>query len=153
MYEKNLNIYTGYVFGLISACCISHTPVQQCIGNNVWEFEVIYAEDLLVDSLSDRRFLFNCRQAHRAAFGKSDLFFTCALKPLTSTIAIQESEIEDCKVSQQITFPLTMQYCNIPILQYCNVAFDITCKKDEIVFLISCVEGVCASKVFKISTK
>ncbi|XP_010538454.1 PREDICTED: nudix hydrolase 2 [Tarenaya hassleriana] len=34
------------------------------------------------------------RQSHKIFFGKSDLFFLCMLKPLTSEIQAQESEIE-----------------------------------------------------------
>lgn len=38
--------------------------------------------------------VFGFRQVHDAAFGKSDLFFLCKLRPLSSEIEIQESEIE-----------------------------------------------------------
>ena len=38
------------------------------------------------------------RQAHGVAFGKSDLFFLCLLKPLSSDIVVQETEIAAAKV-------------------------------------------------------
>ncbi|MCO5594644.1 hypothetical protein L7F22_048677 [Adiantum nelumboides] len=38
--------------------------------------------------------VFGFRQSHDAAFGKSDLFFLCKLRPLSSEIVLQESEIE-----------------------------------------------------------
>lgn len=37
------------------------------------------------------------RQSHDAAFGKSDLFFLCMLRPTSTEIVIQESEIEAAK--------------------------------------------------------
>eukprot|EP00850_Spirogloea_muscicola_P010557 SM000062S19943 [mRNA] locus=s62:490816:493037:- [translate_table: standard] len=37
------------------------------------------------------------RQSHQVAFGKSDLFFVCILRPLSSEITKQDSEIEDSK--------------------------------------------------------
>ena len=37
------------------------------------------------------------RHAHNFQFGKSDLFFVCLLKPLTTNIVKQESEIADCE--------------------------------------------------------
>eukprot|EP00898_Chlorokybus_atmophyticus_P001395 jgi/Chlat1/2256/Chrsp17S02569 len=37
------------------------------------------------------------RQAHGFAFGKSDLFFVCAMRALATDITIQECEIEDCR--------------------------------------------------------
>jgi NADH pyrophosphatase NudC (nudix superfamily) len=37
------------------------------------------------------------RQSHYARFGKSDIYITCLLKPLTNQITIQEEEIEAAK--------------------------------------------------------
>jgi ADP-ribose pyrophosphatase YjhB (NUDIX family) len=37
------------------------------------------------------------RHMHNALFGKSDLFFVCLLKPKTTEIKIQESEIHACE--------------------------------------------------------
>ncbi|KAG0561529.1 hypothetical protein KC19_9G070900 [Ceratodon purpureus] len=37
------------------------------------------------------------RQSHGGAFGKSDLYFLCVLRPLTSTITVQTAELVDAK--------------------------------------------------------
>lgn len=37
------------------------------------------------------------RQSHRGAFGKSDLYFLCVLRPVTSTITVQTAELVDAK--------------------------------------------------------
>jgi 8-oxo-dGTP pyrophosphatase MutT (NUDIX family) len=41
--------------------------------------------------------ILSARQSHVARFGKSDLYVTCLLKPLTNQITIQEEEIEAAK--------------------------------------------------------
>jgi len=37
------------------------------------------------------------RQTHRGPFGKSNLFFVCLLRPLSTEIKRDESEVDDCK--------------------------------------------------------
>lgn len=43
-----------------------------------------------------------CRQSHKSFFQKSDLFFVCMLKPLSTDIKKQEAEIADAKVRKEI---------------------------------------------------
>ncbi|CAM8900757.1 unnamed protein product [Rhodiola kirilowii] len=51
------------------------------------------------------------RECHKYIFRKSDLFFVCMLKPLSSNIKIQASEIEAAK-----WIPI-MEYINQPFVQ------------------------------------
>ncbi|XP_038882883.1 nudix hydrolase 10-like isoform X6 [Benincasa hispida] len=60
------------------------------------------------------------RQTHQAFFGKSDLFFVCMLKPLTSEISKQELEIEDAqwmKLEDYTAQPLIQKH---EVLKYIN---------------------------------
>jgi len=43
-------------------------------------------------------FIINSRHAHNVAFEKSDLFFICMLRPLSSEIIVDDLEIEAAKV-------------------------------------------------------
>ena len=40
------------------------------------------------------------RQSHKVAFEKSDIFFLCILRALTSNITVQETELMAAKVSE-----------------------------------------------------
>lgn len=42
------------------------------------------------------------RQAHKAYFEKSDLFFVCMLRPLSFDVQRQELEVEDARVSNVV---------------------------------------------------
>lgn len=52
-------------------------------------------EETGVECEFDRMLCF--RQSHGVLHGKSDLFFLCVLRPKTTTITCQESEIQDCQ--------------------------------------------------------
>lgn len=45
---------------------------------------------------------FNFRHAHNVAFQKSDLFFICMLKPLSTEIKVDDLEIKGAKVIHRI---------------------------------------------------
>jgi hypothetical protein len=45
-----------------------------------------------------------CRQGHGGLFGKSDLFFVCILRPLSTQIVKQDSEIAAAQVLTIITY-------------------------------------------------
>ena len=45
-----------------------------------------------------------CRQGHGGLFAKSDLFFVCVLRPLSTQIVKQDSEIEAAQVLTIITY-------------------------------------------------
>jgi hypothetical protein len=49
-------------------------------------------------------FLINSRHVHNVAFEKSDLFFICMLKPLSSTITVDDLEIEGAKWMPLVEF-------------------------------------------------
>ncbi|KAL2348183.1 hypothetical protein Fmac_002183 [Flemingia macrophylla] len=44
------------------------------------------------------------RHAHNVAFGKSDLFFICVLRPLSAKISVDDPEIEDAKWMPLVEF-------------------------------------------------
>jgi hypothetical protein len=44
------------------------------------------------------------RHAHNVAFHKSDLFFICMLRPVSSEIKIDETEIQAAKVRLHLYF-------------------------------------------------
>lgn len=61
------------------------------------------------------------RQAHQMAFGKSDLFFLCALRPLSSEIKRQETEIEDAKWMDLEEFGAQPFYADRALRQMLNL--------------------------------
>lgn len=79
-------------------------------GRGVWKFPtgiVNQAEDIAAGAVREvleetgvqTEFVqvLSFRHGHNFAFGKSDLFFVCILRPLSWQIRIQESEIEDAQ--------------------------------------------------------
>lgn len=61
-----------------------------------------------------------CRQGHEGHFAKSDLFFVCILRPLSTQIEKQESEIAAAQVLMIITYwphafelVLMRSYCSL----------------------------------------
>ncbi|KAJ7527406.1 hypothetical protein O6H91_16G052900 [Diphasiastrum complanatum] len=79
-------------------------------GLGIWKFPtglVNQAEDIFAGAIRevkeetgiDAEFVqvLGFRQGHHVAFEKSDLFFVCILRPLSSEIVVQESELEAAK--------------------------------------------------------
>jgi ADP-ribose pyrophosphatase YjhB (NUDIX family) len=60
------------------------------------------------------------RQSHTALFGKSDLFFVCLLRPKTTTIQLQPSEIAACEWIDAETFLSQKFFLKSPLFTVVN---------------------------------
>ncbi|XP_027357521.1 nudix hydrolase 2-like isoform X1 [Abrus precatorius] len=116
-------------------------------GTGVWKFPtgvVDQGEDICVAAVRevkeetgvDSEFLevLAFRQSHNSFFEKSDLFFVCMLRPLSSDIQIQSFEIEDAQVCK-----LKLKW--MPFEEYAAQPFVQTSE------LLKCINDACLAKI------
>ena len=58
------------------------------------------------------------RHMHQFRWGNSDFYFTCLLRPLTTDIVIDQSEIADCKWMKVIHHIFIIMFSEIKFLRY-----------------------------------
>ena len=86
-----------------------------------WTLIILYTFlNTLFPALTVSNSLCNCnsRHAHNVAFEKSDLFFICMLRPLSTQIIIDDLEIQAAKVNV-----LTYSYRTLKTALHCFISF------------------------------
>ena len=86
-----------------------------------WTLIILYTFlNTLFPALTVSNSLCNCnsRHAHNVAFEKSDLFFICMLRPLSTQIIIDDLEIQAAKVNV-----LTYSHRTLKIALHCFISF------------------------------